>query len=105
VRFHRLLRKIEKANDQTSCTRLGEEWTADDDDDKGMKNEFHFETALWALVRVQKLRTGGTGHDGAFLLTSSLEELEPENLEGAYILHLGSVNGKSSLFFSSSPNL
>lgn len=52
IRFQRLLGKIEIANTQSSCKRLLEQWEGDDED---LEAEFHFETALRALVGLDEI--------------------------------------------------
>jgi hypothetical protein len=81
------------ADDHGSASRLAMEWHGEDED---MEAEFHFETTLWALVGMEKLRTRpvppsqapGLGYD-----PSGLYDVR----DGMQVLCLGPVHGKSNL--------
>jgi hypothetical protein len=95
VRFQRLLAKIEIANTPTSCKRLSEQWEGDDED---LEAEFHFETTLWALVGLEKIRAIAESNylksmPGYCLSGGSMVKIQ----DGMDILHLGPVHGKQTL--------
>lgn len=92
-RFQRILRRIERANDQSVIARMTERGPEDEDDIE-MLYEFEFETSLWALVQAQKISTQLQSLEGVFPVTGRLDKIDREMLSGANILHLGAVKGK-----------
>jgi len=93
IRFNRLLRKIETVNVQNSCARLTQDWEGVDAD---LETEFRFETSLWALVGMEKMRaitwpseTTSMQKDGHVGSSMNIQD-------GMDVLHLGRHHGKQS---------
>ncbi|RMZ91306.1 hypothetical protein DV736_g1469, partial [Chaetothyriales sp. CBS 134916] len=91
----RLLRKIEMSSNRTTVHRLAERCPTELEDNIDMMHEFHFETALYALVCTQKLRSrqlSGPSEDDVFLLPVDLHHEERARLRNGNILNIGATS-------------
>jgi hypothetical protein len=93
IRFNRLLRKIETANVQNSCARLTQDWEGVDTD---LEAEFRFETSLWALVGMEKMRTITQPSETTSMRKDGLDGSCVNIQDGMDVLHLGPGYGKQS---------
>lgn len=95
IRFQRLLGKIEIANTQSSCKRLLEQWEGDDED---LEAEFHFETALRALVGLDEIYEIAQSNYRKSAPNYCLDGPSMVKIQdGMDVLHLGAGHGKQSL--------